>query len=344
MENISSVGVDVSKNVFHLVGVNHSGRIVLRRRLQRANFIKFMKTLRGKTVVYLESGASAHYWSRELAGAGLTPKQVPPQFVKPFLKSQKNDFNDAEAIVEAGQRPSMRFVATKQVGQLELQSLHRVRERLVGNRTALFNQIRAVLAEQGIVLRVGPAAVRQYLEKSCSDEQKLSASYRILLQELWSELLALDGRIVDCEEKLKQRARSCPVIQRLMSIPGIGLLTATSLACAHGNPREFKNGRQFAAWLGLVPRQHSSGGKSKLLGITKRGDTTLRSLLVQGARTVIRHAKNKKDPYNLWVVKLQAAKGTNLAAVALANKNARIAWKILTSSETFDTRQLRLAA
>ena len=330
MENITRVGLDLSKRVFHLYGVNHTGRKVLKKRVYREALLSELSSLPQGCEVVMEACGSSNFWSQEVERLGFKAKQIPANFVKPFVKSQKNDFNDAEAICEAASRPSMRYVPTKSAEQQDLQALHRIRERLIGNRTALINQIRGLLSERGVIFPQGALIIRKELLKFLSTPQeKCSLSF-------CETLTQLDDKVAVCDRKLKYHAKECPKAARLLTIPGIGVLTATAMVSASGDPKTFKNGRHFAAWLGLVPRQVSTGGKPKLLGITKRGDVYLRKLLIHGARAVLRYAPKKTDKLNLWVTKLCEKKGANLAAVALANKNARIAWRLMTSNEVFN--------
>lgn len=331
METVKTVGLDLSKQVFHFHGRNHAGRMVMKKKVRREQLLQEISELPGGCTVFLEATKSAHYWSREFERMGKTAKQIPPQLVKPYLKSQKNDFNDAEAICEAGSRPGMRFVPAKSEEQQLLQQLHRVRERLVRNRTQLINQIRGFLGEHGVVLPLGVKAVRLFLSRG--DELSLNA--RPLFETLRSELVSLEESISRWEFELKRDVERFPEVKRLCSIPGMGILTASAIVSSHGDFKSFKNGRHFAAWLGLVPEQYSSGGKAKLLGLTKRGNVYVRKLLVQGAMAVIRHALKKSDPHSLWIQKLYHRKGAKLTAIALANKNARIAWKLLVTDDTF---------
>jgi transposase len=284
----------------------------------------------------MEACSGAHYWSRKAEGKGLEARQISPQFVKPFRKSDKNDYNDAQATLEAGGRPAMRFVATKSEGQQELQAMHRIRSRQQAERTALINQMRGILAEYGIVIAQGPARVKRYLREEFERETEIPSGVREIMEGLKDELRELERRISEGEKKILQRAKLSPCVKRLMTIPGIGILTATALVMVCGDLKMFKNGRQFAAWLGLVPRQASTGGKPKLLGISKRGDVYTRTLLVHGARNVVRYALRKEDAHSLWIRRLHAEKGMNLTAVAVANKNARIAWRIMTSDEVYN--------
>lgn len=343
MEKASTVGIDLSKSVFQICAKNHVGRVLRQRRVGLGKVKEVMGRFPSGTMVYMEACGSAHYWSREFKKLGLEPRQIAPQFVKPYVKSQKNDRADAEAISEAGRCGTMKFVPTKSIGQQELQAIQRVRERLVHDRTALMNQIRGILAEQGVVINQGACALKRYLSEI--DKQELSLTFRELIKNLQEELINIEERIKKYTDELLLRGKQCPVVGRLCTIPGVGNLTALALTVVSGNPKEFKNGRQFAAFLGLVPRQVSTGGKTKLLGITKRGNVAVRALLVHGARAVVRAAvlKKKQDPYSLWIQKLHAKHGTNHTAVAVANKNARVAWCILTSNEEFDAAKLAKA-
>lgn len=343
METISTVGIDLSKTVFQICAKNHVGRVIKQGKVRVEKVKGIMGRFASGTKVYMEACSSAHHWSREFKKLGLLPHQIAPQFVKPYVKSQKNDRADAEAISEAGRCGTMKFVPTKSIGQQELQAIQRVRERLVHDRTALMNQIRGILAEQGVVINQGACALKRYLSEI--DKQELSFTLRELIKNLKEELTSVEMRIKERTDQLLLHGKQCAVVGRLCTIPGVGVLTALALTVVSGNPKEFKNGRQFAAFLGLVPRQVSTGGKTKLLGITKRGNVAVRTLLVHGARSVIRAVvlKKKQDPYSLWIQKLHAKHGTNHTAVAVANKNARVAWHILTSNEEFDAAKLAKA-
>lgn len=341
MERADIVGVDLSKDVFQICTMSRTGNVVRQRRTPRDKVVEIMNQLPAGCRVYMEACQGSHYWSRKFRSLGLESYQIAPQFVRPYVKSQKNDRRDAEAICEAGSRANMRFVPMKSEEQLELQAMHRIRERLMHNRTALTNQIRGILAEHGVVVRKGTSALRKYLQQDLSEE--LSPTVKSLVQELKVELATLESQLAQSDKRMLVLAKQSPVVRRLCTIPGIGRLTALALVVISGDPREFKNGRQFAAFIGVVPRQVSTGGRSTLLGITKRGNIYVRTLLVHGARSVIRHASKKDDPYSLWVRKLHAKYGTNHTAVALANKNARIAWRILTSTDEFDSAKLAKA-
>ena len=336
MKDISAIGVDLSKAVMHVYASDNRGKLVWRRKVSREGFNALLGELPTGCKVYMEACQGAHHWSRAAAKKHLAPQQIAPQFVKCYRKSDKNDYNDAEATLEAGGRPTMRFVATKTEGQQELQTMHRIRSRQMGARTALINQIRAILAEFGIAVPQKPGPFKKYLSGPGYETADIPQGVRLLIEELRVELRDLEERISGSERRILARAKQCPVVQRLMTIPGIGILTATALSVVCGNPKMFKNGRQFAAWLGLVPRQYTTGGKPVLLGISKRGDVYTRTLLIHGARSVVRYALRKEDTHSLWIRQLHAAKGMNPSAVAVANKNARIAWRIMTSGEVYD--------
>lgn len=284
----------------------------------------------------MEACGSAHYWARELQKLGHTVKLMAPQFVKPYVKSNKNDANDAEAICEAVARPTMRFVAVKTIAQQDIQAIHRVRSELVSHRTAKVNQIRGLLAEYGLAVGRRIEVLRTALPLLLEDaENGLTLDFRILLDELRQDLINLDERVQVMDKKIKTLANSHGEAKRLLAIPGIGPITATAIISAIGNGKQFKRGRDFAAWLGLTPRQHSSGGKERLLGISKRGDSYLRTLLIQGARAVLRVVGQKDDPRSRWLQNLCSRRNKNIAAVALANKNARIIWALLTKETDF---------
>lgn len=336
MGKISAVGVDLSKNVFHLHAVDARGNLVKRWKANRAKVFASLEGLPAGAVVFVETCQGSHYFSREVARLGYKAKQIPARFVKAFVKSQKNDFGDAEAVTEAGVRPRMRFVPTKSAEQQEIEALHVLRQRLIRQRTAAMNQARGMLAEQGRVLRQGPAALKKYLREELENDALLGSVLKRLLRDVGAELKGMEERIAEQEKQLKGLLASNDIVKRLMTIPGIGFLTASALVVCCGDLRGFKNGRAFAAWLGLVPRQFTTGDKPVLLGISKRGNVYLRTLLVHGGRAVVRYAQAKTDPYNLWVQKLHESKGTMRTAVAVANRNARIAWRIMTSDATFN--------
>lgn len=330
--NIKRIGIDLAKYVFQLHGVDSHEQPVLRKKLKRDQMLAFFRNL-PPCLIGMEACSSAHYWARELEKLGHTVKLMAPQFVKPYVKSNKNDANDAEAICEAVSRPNMRFVAIKTVEQQDLQATHRIRSQLVSQRTEKVNQIRGLLAEYGIVIGQRIGTLRKALPDLLEDaEQSFSGQFRSLLASLQQDLQTLDTRVAELDRLIQQHANSNETAKRLQQIPGIGPMIATALLCAVGDAKQFKRARDLAAWLGLTPGQHSSGGKDRLLGISKRGDAYLRTLLIHGARSVLRTAGNKDDRTSRWLNSLSERRNKNIAAVALANKNARIAWALLTKN------------
>lgn len=339
MKKISVIGLDLAKAVFQVHGVDEEGEIVLRKSLKRSEVLRFFAR-QHPCLIGMEACGGAHYWAGALARLGHTVRQMAPAFVKPYLKSNKNDRNDAEAICEAVQRPSMRFVAAKTPEQQAVLHLHHGRQLLVRQRVALNNHMRGILLEYGINLPVGARVVSQQLPALLEDAEKaLPPLTRHLLAELKAEHDQLVSRIENLETQLKHWHQQCPVSQQLASIPGIGMLTATALAATVGEANNFKNGRQLAAYLGLVPRQASSGGKERLLGISKRGDKYVRTLLIHGARAVIHHIRRRLKAGRLgghpWLEQVLQRCHVNEAAVALANKMARMAWALLVHNETY---------
>jgi len=307
----------------------------VRKKLSRAQMLVYFQKL-PPCLIGMEACSSAHYWARELQKIGHTVKLMAPQFVKPYVKSNKNDANDAEAICEAVARPTMRFVAIKSIEQQDIQAVHRIRSELVQQRTAKVNQIRGLLGEYGLVVGQRIDVLRKALPLMLEDaENGLTVDFRTLLEGLQQDLITLDERVDDMDKKIKLLASSNEDAKRLQQIPGIGPITATALISAIGDGKQFKRGRDLAAWLGLTPRQHSSGGKDRLLGISKRGDAYLRTLLIHGARAVLKVAGNKEDPRSRWIQNLCGRRNKNIAAVALANKNARIVWALLTKKTDF---------
>jgi len=331
MNKLSRVGIDLAKNVFQLHGVDRHGKAVWRQRLARNNWLKVLiKTAGSDCEIGMEACAGAHHWARQLQAQGFTVKLIAPQFVKPYVKSNKNDANDAEAVCEAMSRPNMRFVAVKTVAQQDIQAAHRIRSELISQRTAKANQIRGLVAEYGLVASQQLARLRAVVPVWLEDaENGLTDRFRRLLSGLWNDLKTLDRRVAELDHEIKMIAQSDPVAKRLQQLRGVGPLVATALLATVGNAEQFANGRQMAASLGLTPKQHSSGGKDRLLSITKRGDAHLRSILIHGARSVIRTAKPKDDRLSRWVTSLAERRHPNVAAVALANKTARIAWAML---------------
>jgi transposase len=334
-KNLRVLGIDIAKQIFHIVGMDDTGNIVLRKRLPRGALMPFMAQL-SPVVIGMEACGGAHYWARRFREHGHCVKLMAPQFVKPYVKSNKHDMADAEAIGEAVTRPTMRFVPVKELAQQDIQALHRVRERLVRARTALLNEMRGLLSEYGIVLPKGVVKFRQALPGTLEQEQaKLTELSREVFWQLQEEWRALEQHLAYYNEKLEAICWAHPVCQRLLTIPGIGPLTATALVAAVSDATHFQNGRQFAAWLGLVPRQHSTGGKPHLLGISTRGDIYLRKLFVHGARATMRWIGLKGDRRSQWLRALMQRRGTNRAVVALANKHARIAWVLLATNQVY---------
>jgi transposase len=332
---ISTIGIDIGKSVFHLVGLDGRGRIVLRKRLSRTHLLKVSVNL-PRCLIGMEACCGAHHLARLLAEQGHDVRLMPAQFVRPFVKSNKNDYLDAEAIAEAVQRPNMRFVPIKTVEQLDLQALHRVRDRLVSRRTSVINQIRAFLLERGITVRKGRVPLRRQLPWILDDvDNGLTERMRRLLRELWQEWQQLEADILETTQEIEHIAAQSDACRRLVEIPGIGPLVATALMAAVGDGSGFSKGRDLAAWLGLVPRQHSTGGKPKLLGISKRGNPYVRRLLIHGARSVLLHLNRERHALGLWLNRLQARAHPNVVVVALANKLARIAWAVLTRGERY---------
>jgi transposase len=333
--NINRIGIDLAKQVFQVHGVDHHEKPVLRKQIRRNQMLNYFAKL-PPCLIGIEACSSSHYWARQLLKLGHTVKLIAPQFVKPYVKGNKNDANDAEAICEAVARPNMRFVAIKTIEQQDIQAVHRIRSGLVQQRTAKANQIRGLLAEYGLVVERRVEKLRKALPLLLEDaENGLSFDFRALLQSLQQDLIALDDRVSEMDKKIQQLASSNATAKRLQQIPGIGPITATALVCSIGDAKQFKRGRDLAAWLGLTPRQHSSGGKDNLLGISKRGDTYVRTLLIHGARAVLKVADKKDDPRSRWIRSLCSRRNKNIAAVALANKNARIVWALLTKETDF---------
>lgn len=331
------VGIDLAKRSFHGYGVDERGQRVISKTFTRTRLSEFMANLPACTVA-MEACGSAHYWARQFRSHGHEVRLIAPQFVKPLVKSNKNDAIDAEAICEAAQRPTMRFVAVKSIEQQDIQAIHRMRSLVVARRTAQVNQIRGLLLEYGIEIPQGRAAVGRCLAEILEDaDNGLSDRFRAELRELAEELRHLDTRVDHYDAQIEAIAQSHPQARQLMAIPGLGAKGATALVAAVGEaPRLFKNGRGLAAWLGLVPRQHSTGGRERLLGISKRGDVYLRQLLIHGARAVLRWVERKDDPTRRWATGLKTRRHPNVAAVALANKIARIAYAVMTTGQPYD--------
>jgi transposase len=326
---ITTVGLDLAKNLFQVHGADAQGRPVLKRRLARGKVLEFFANLPA-CLVGLEACAAAHYWARELTKLGHEVRLMPPQYVKPYVKRNKHDAADAEAICEAVQRPGMRFVPVKEEGQQSLLMLHRVREQLLKQRTATTNALRAHLAEFGVVAARGRRGLRELLTAVADQEdRRLPPLARELLQTLAEHLRGLEERTAEIDRRLLEAARADAACARLAAVPGIGPVVATALVATVGDARTFASGRHLAAWLGLVPRQHSSGGKERLLGISKRGDGYLRRQLVHGARALVKVSRGREGKPWAWIDGLLTRRPFNVVAVAVASKLARVAWVLL---------------
>ena len=336
---IVRIGLDLAKYVFEVHGVDAQDEVVLRKTLRRDGVPQFFAD-QEPCVIGMEACCGAHYWAKVLTDLGHEVRLISPQFVKPYVKSNKNDRNDAEAICEAVGRPSMRFVPPTSAEQLEIQAVHRIRQRLVTSRTRLVNQVRGLLAEHGVVVARDITRLRRALSEIADGEDGgLGQMFRDLLRDIHEELMELDCRISGYNRRIRSLFRSNEMCQRIGKIEGIGPITATALVAAVGDRSCFKNGRQFAAWLGLVPKQRSSGGKARLFGISKRGDRYLRTLMIHGARAVLGKAGGKEDPRSQWIGQMRERRHPNVVAVALANKNARIVWSVLSRDEDYRPAQ-----
>jgi transposase len=340
---ITTVGMDLAKNVIQVHGVDGYGKVRLTKQLKRAEVLRFFANLE-PALIGLEACASAHHWARELQALGHTVKLMAPQFVRPYVKTNKNDAADAAAICEAVTRPHMRFVPVKTVPAQAILAVHRARQGFVKARTAQANQIRGLLGEFGIVIPQGITHIGKRLPSILEDaDNNLPGVFRDLLARLGSHLALLHRQVEELEREIQAWHRENEASRRLAEIPGIGPITASALTASIGDAKCFKNGRQLAAFLGLVPRQHSSGGKPTLLGISKRGDVYLRMLLIHGARAVVRVAERKADT-DTWLKRLLGRRHKNVAAVALANKNARIAWALLAHGRDYGSDYVRARA
>jgi len=346
--DITTIGIDIAKRFFQIHGVNANGKTVLRKKLIRDQVLNFMSNL-PKCLVGIEACGGSNYWAREITKLGHKVNLIAPQFVKPYVKTNKNDRADAEAICEAVSRPNMRFVAVKSTTQQDILSLHRVRERLVKNRTALANEIRGLLLEFGYIIPQGIHKITTKLTEIL-DEGSLTQISHQTFSDLKEEFIENDKKIKDIEKRLKEIANNLNMYQKLKSVPGLGLITATALIASLGNVTNFKNGRQLSAWLGLVPKQHSSGGKEQLLGISKRGDVYLRTLLIQGARSLLNakfrytteEQRSNKDfsKFTAWMLILEEKRGHNRTVVAIANKLARVVFALLSNNYDYDENKV----
>jgi transposase len=334
---IRSVGIDLGKTTFHLVALDDNGKVLLKKKFTQRQLITFTANLQ-TSLIGMEACGGAHFLGRALRAQGHDVKLIPAQFVKPFVKSNKNDFLDAEAIAEAVDRQNMRFVPIKTDDQLDLQALHRVRDRLIARRTSVINQLRAFLLERGLVFPKSPAKLRERMPEILENaEENLTPRMRNLLAMLWNEWKDLELQIEEMNDEVERIASSDAACMRLRQIPGIGPLVATAIVAAIGNGTAFHKGREFAAWLGIVPRQYSTGGKARLYGISKRGNGNgyLRKILIHGARAVVLRSKRDRIAIGEWMTALEARAPRNVLIVATANKLARIAWAVLSSGQDY---------
>jgi transposase len=330
---ITTIGLDLAKNVFHIIGLDDHGKVVKKKKLRRSQVLSFFVQL-PPCLIGMEACGGAHYWGRELEKQGHTVKLLPPQHVKAYVRGNKTDYNDALGIAEAVTRPQMRAVSIKTPAQQDMQALHRMRIGVSKERKSVGNRLRGLLAEYGIVLAKELNTLRRCLPEILEDaENGLSDGFRALLNRGYQHLCWLDEQFAWYDHLLKQQVKESEVCQRLQSTPGYGPILASAFASHVGDGSAYGKGRHVAAAVGLVPRQHSSGDKPVLLGISKRGDTYLRSLLVQGARAVVSRAQAKDDPLSRWINRIVARRGFNKAVVAYANKMARIGWVIVSHEE-----------
>jgi len=332
---IHALGIDLGKTVFHLVGLDASGQVVVRERCSRTQRLTFTANLQVQ-VIGMEACSGAHFLGRALRQQGHEVRLMPAQYVKPYVQTNKSDYLDAEAIAEAVQRPRMRFVPIKTEEPLDLQALHRVRERWVMRRTAVVNQIRSLLLERGLTLPKGRSHLDEQLPRILEDaELNLSDSFRVLLAQLKLELGQLAARVEEMDRVIQKTARENEACQRLTEIPGVGPVTATALIAAIGNGSAFGKGRKLSAWMGIVPGEYSTGGKQKLLGISKRGNKYLRRLFIQGARSVLQQRHKQAPSLSEWLAQLLARTHQNVVVVALANKLVRMSWAVLCKNERY---------
>ena len=321
--NITTLGIDLAKNVFQICGMNAHGKVILTKRLSRKKLLPYLANIQA-CLIGIEACGGAHFWAREITKLGHTVKIMSPQFVKPTIKTNKSDYNDAEGICEAVARPTMRFVPMKTIEQQDVQCVHRIRSQLIKSQTALVNQMRGLLSEYGVVIPKGIGHVRKAVPQLLEDaDNGLSDLFRTLLNDRYAHLKALDEQVKTYDQKIQALFKQDAKAQRLESVEGVGPMGATAFIAAIGDPNAFSNGRQVSAWLGIVPGQHSSGDKTVLLGISKRGDCYLRTLLIHGGRSAVTAAEKKQDPRSRWINGIVARRGKNVAAVAVANKNAR---------------------
>lgn len=342
MGEVTTVGLDIAKSVFQVHGIDAAGEVIVRRRLSRARMLPFFAKL-PRCVVGIEACNTSHHWARELIALGHDVRLMPAQYVKPYVKRGKNDAADAEAICEAVTRPTMRFVAVKTPEQQSVMMLHRVRLMLSRQRTQLTNAMRAHMSEFGVVAPVGRMGVERLLEVIADqDDQRIPSDARLCLEMLGAQLVVVKEQLLENDRRIRASARETEVGRRLMEIPGVGPLLASAFVASVADPTMFRTGRDLAAWIGLVPKQNSSGGKERLGGISRAGNRYLRQMLVVGAMAVIRHAE-RHGTKRAWLLQLLARRATKVAAVALANKTARMVWALMTSGERYREPEVALA-
>jgi transposase len=332
--NIKVLGVDLAKNVFQLHGTDAKGKRLLRKRLSRTKFMEFIANL-PPCIIGIEASGGAHYWGRYFKSHGHKVRMMAPQFIKPYVKSNKNDHNDAEGIAEACTRPHMRFVSVKTLEQQDVLMLHRARELAIKQRTAQANQIRSFLNEYGVTMAKGINNIKQVVEIVDANQTKLTSIISELILNLYEQFKIYDAQVEKFDKKLERLARKNPLCKEIQKIDGVGPLTASAIVATVGDPKVFKNGRELSASLGLTPKQHSSGERVVLGGISKKGDRYVRKLLIHGARAAVKVCENKKDKLSIWIADKKNRCGYNKATVALANKNARMIWAILSTGECY---------
>jgi transposase len=334
MKDIKVLGIDLAKNIFQLHGTDSKGKCVLRKRITREKLAEFLTQMQPCTIG-IEACMGAHYWARLFQSMGHTVKIMAPQFVKPYIMANKNDQNDAKGIAEAVTRPNMKFVAIKQVEQQDILLLHRARELIMKQKIAQANQIRGLLLEYGIVISQGIHNIKKLLQILECNTDKLTTSSLAIFTQLYEQFKIYDNQLAIYDKQLNQIAEQDPICKEVMKVEGIGPITASAIVATIGDAKIFKNGREVSAWLGLVPKQHSSGNTVKLSGISKHGNSYVRKLLVQGARSVVNTCTKKQDKRNLWIADKKYRCGYNKASVAVANKNARIIWAIMAKGECY---------
>lgn len=338
MKECTTIGIDISKRIFHLVGISSNGLEIFKKKVYRDQLMIFMEQL-PRVRVALEACGSSNYLGRCFKKLGFEVVLIAPQYVKPYVKTNKNDWSDAAGIAEAAQRRHMRFVTVKTIEQQELQHLHRARENALKTATMLNNSVRGMLLEYGIAIPLGKKGLLRAMEYLADPEQQIGELGRSVINQEIERYYQTIESIRCYDKKIEEIAKTHPVCKRLQTVPGVGPVIATALVASVGNPAQYKNGREFSASLGLVPKQHSTGGVAKLLGISKRGDRYIRKILVHGSRSILYRAHLKDDKFSQWATQLKARKGWNKTAVAVANKTARICWHILRFDKEYEVKK-----